>query len=198
MAEPRLKSRSVWFHMLWKLPLFLHLFVLFCFALLCSCGPDWSRVTTMCPSLVCPLPAQHVWGMDTHLVKCEGLCRHRDIMAWCFQLLRGCGCGHGQAGLPCAQIRVHKGGCICCLAQGSTSHHQEAFWCRDLAELNNTALGGPWRHQESCYRQANWLSKPRCWSPRALFDSYFLFQSIFCRRGSERQPESQAQPCLSG
>ena len=86
-----------------------------CHCLLCSALQFCSRMIksdhrVSYPSFSTHCPADRMW---IYFVKCEGLCRHWDSVGWCFPPPYGCGSGHRLAGLPCAQILVHRGGCRC-------------------------------------------------------------------------------------
>lgn len=125
MAEPWLKPRAVWFHILWK---FAQVFALW----LCSMGPGWSRVSPMWLSLVFPLTVQRVVCENT-LCSVTG---HADVRGGTWSHCMGvAGAGAVWPALcsnPCWHGRLQRlwPNSDTALSLGSVSHHHEASLCR--------------------------------------------------------------------
>ena len=148
-------------------------------SLLCSLGPGWSRVTTLCLCLFSfPLTVQHM--------RCETLCevwrpcRHRGGVSSHYM-----GVGAGRGSLACLvlkslfirQLQMLWPDNDTALPLGHPSYHRKASLC-GACRVQQHRHGRSLETPQACYRQAYWLSKPQCWSLGELFDSYFLFQSI--------------------
>lgn len=152
-----------------------------CFS--CSALQFWSRLIQ---SGQCVFPwffhsLSSTWDVNT-------LCKVWRVV----QTRRQCGgVGVGTGGLACLMLKsLFTREAADALAWQwhspcSGQHFPSPLLAGWLAKLSNTAMGGPWRRQESCYWQVYWLLKPQCWSLGALLDSYFLFQSIMLQRFTE-------------